>query len=118
MSVLVSVRTHACVCTHMGLLSCLLALGQLQLRGQRQNEHRDGKTLSVLDDFITGVCSIVVKAAVILQMESSGLVLSVSHPLFVNTYIPFKNKIVRALNTNVRRFYYLKGPSGETMSNM
>lgn len=51
-------------------------------------------------------------------MESSGLVLSVSHPLLVNTYIPFKNKIVRALNTNVRKFYYLKGASGETMSNM
>lgn len=50
-------------------------------------------------------------------MASSGLVLSVSHPLLANTYIPFKNKIVTALNTNVRKFYYLKGSSVLTMSN-
>lgn len=102
----------------MGHLSCGFPLGQLQLRGRRQNKQRDGKTLSILGIFITGVCSIVVNAAVILQVESSGLVLSVSHPLFMNTYIPLKNKIVRALNTNVQKFYYLKGSSGETMSNM
>lgn len=47
------------------------------------------------------VCGVVVSAAVILQMASSGLVLSVSHPRLTNTYIPFKNKIVTALNTNV-----------------
>lgn len=105
--------THACT----GHLSRWFPLGRLQLRGQRQNKHTDGKTLSVLGIFIAAVCSIVISAAVILQMESSGLVLSVSHPLFVNTYIPFKNKIVRALNTNVRKLYYLKGSSGETMSN-
>lgn len=60
----------------------------------------------------------VVNAAVILQMESSGLVLSVSRPRFVNTYIPFKNRIVRPVNTNGQKFYYLKGTSGETVSYM
>lgn len=93
-------------------------MGQLQLQGQRQNKHRDGKTLSVLGISITGVCSIVVNAAVILQMESSGLVLSVSHPLFMNTYIPIKNRTVRPVNTNGQKFYYLKGTSGETVSCM
>lgn len=57
-------------------------------------------------------------AAVILQMVSSGLVLSVSRPRLTNTYIPFKNKIVTALNTNVWKLYYLKGSSVETMSNV
>lgn len=64
------------------------------------------------------VCGVVVSAAVILQMASSGLVLSVSRPRLTNTYIPFKNKIVTALNTNVRKLYYLKGSSVETMSNV